>query len=81
MTPLSEIKFSELLTYLTNNYVFGLTGQKRKNTIIYSFSRFIYSKPLRLKVKVMRETKCVMSVMCNGKIYTDFDDVKTLIGK
>lgn len=81
MKPLSEIKYPELLAYLTSKYVFGLTCERRKKTIIYEFKKFMYGYHKNLKVKVSRETKYVMSVLHEGKVYTDFDDLKAIIEK
>jgi hypothetical protein len=34
---------------------------------------------LSLKVKVMRKSKYVMSVICDKTVYTDFDELKKLV--
>lgn len=75
------MKFSELKEYLDEHAVFGLTAKKRKKTIIYFFRRYYVKIELSLKVKVDRETKEVISVICKDKVYTDFDDIKKLVEK
>jgi len=78
---LSEIKFTDLNNYLTNNSCFGFTASRRKRVIIYSFRRYYIGLGLSLKVMVDRQTKNVISVMNNGNVYNTFEDVKKLVDK
>ena len=80
MKPLMSIKFDDLKKYLTDRNCFGFTASRRKHTIIYTFKRYFNSSSkLLLKIKVMRKSKYVMSVMSNDKVYTDFDELKEII--
>ena len=79
MKPLNEVKFKELSDYLYDNNVFGFTATRRKHTIIYTFKRYYLKIELSLKVKVMRKSKYVMSVICDKTVYTDFDELKKLV--
>jgi len=81
MTPLNKIKFKILKDYLESQNVFGLTVQRRKHTLIYSFSRYFIKLELNIRVKVMKLTKYVSSVEHEGTIYTDFDKLKELVEK
>lgn len=76
---LKNIKFEDFKNYLTDNYVFGFTAAFRKDTIIHSFIRFFNNNELKMKVKVNRDTKCVMSVFIEDKPYTDLEDVKEIV--
>ncbi len=79
MTPLNTIKFNELCDYLYGHAVFGFTAVKRKHVIIHTFRRYYLKIEIELKVKVMRKTKYIMSIICNDTVYTDFDEIKKLI--
>jgi hypothetical protein len=81
MKSLNEVTFQELSEYLYSNNVFGFTASRRKNSIIYASKRYYIGLGLSLKVKVMRKTKYVMSVMCKDKVYTDFEELKKLVEK
>lgn len=76
---LSEVKFNGLKNYLYGNSCFGFIATRRKHTIIYSFKRLFNGIKLSLKAKVNRETKNVISVISNGKVYTDFDELKKIV--
>ena len=72
--------FKEIQAFLNENYAFGFTVSRRKKYLIYTFVRFFNSKrKLHLRMKVDRETKQVISVNHQGKVYTDFDELKKLI--
>ena len=71
--------FKELQEYLNKQSVYGFTCTKRKTTLIYTFIRYYIGRKLFIKVKVDRETKQVISVNHQGKVYTDFDELKKLI--
>ena len=80
MIPLNTIKYRELDKYLRDNNCFGFTASKRKHTIIYTYKRYFNStNKLFLKVKVMRKTKFVMSVMLKDTICTDYGELKKLV--
>lgn len=71
--------FNELKEYLYTNSVFGLTATIRKKVLIYHFKRFYNGIRLQLRIKVDKDTKEVLSVENNGKVYTSFDDIKGLV--
>lgn len=71
--------FNELQEYLNKQSVYGFTCTKRKTTLIYTFIRYYIGRKLFIKVKIDRETKQVISVNHQGKIYTDFDELKKLV--
>lgn len=74
-----DIKFIDLDKYLIENNCFGLTASIRKKVIIYKFRRYFTKIELSLKIKVDKETKKVISVLCNGKEYTDLDEIKAIV--
>ena len=78
---MGKVKFKELKEYLESKACFGFTVSRRKHTLLYSFIRYYNKKNLSLKVKVMRKSKYVMSVMIGDKIYTDLDEVKKIVEK
>lgn len=82
MTPLKNIAYKDLKTYLEDEqYIFGVGSvQIREKCLIYGFIRYYSSKPkTKLKVKVDRQTKNVISVKVKDDIYTDLDELKQAI--
>lgn len=81
MIPLKEIPYKDLKAYLENEqYIYSYMVQIRENSLIYSFRRYYASKPkTKLKVKVDRKTKNVISVKIGNDIYTDLDILKPVI--
>ena len=81
MTPLKNIPYKKLKVYLENEqYIYSYMVQIRESSLIYSFRRYYASKPkTKLKVKVDRKTKNVVSVKIGDDIYTDLDVLKPVI--
>ena len=75
-----KITFSELQSYLFDNYVFGFTVKRNVSTLTYTFLMMFRDNkkiPEELYIEVSKNSKLVIAASTNkGKEFNNIDELK-----